>query len=58
MATDGDECDPSMGDIVTIDLTEDTDEPIIDPQVYSRTDFTKPTPEQVFFRSPSELHKI
>lgn len=56
MATDGDEIDPSMGEV--LDLTGDDDydaEPAIDPELRSWTD---PTPESHLFPTASAYIKV
>jgi hypothetical protein len=56
MATDRDEQDPSIGEV--IDLTRDDEydaEPAIDPEL--RT-WTVPTPEAVHFKSTSDYVKV
>ena len=56
MATDGDEFDPSMGEVAENPIViDDDDGPVIE---IEREDWTKPTPESVHFKSPLDYHRI
>lgn len=56
MATDGDDYDPSMGEVIDLTGLEDEDAiPPVDPALRNWTD---PTPESYLFATPSEYAKV
>ena len=61
MATDGDACDSSTGEIIEIDLTDELDI-VIDPAIQKRTgaEWLKPTPEQIHFKEATgdDIYKV